>query len=78
VPGRFVIVGASAAGLTAAEVLRPAPCGHRWQAGSGLLLGNGVECDDRCLAGPRVWAAGEVASWPTRTSVAPGCGWSTG
>ena len=35
-----------------------------WLAGSGLTLGNGVECDDRCQAGPGIWAAGDVASWP--------------
>jgi NADPH-dependent 2,4-dienoyl-CoA reductase/sulfur reductase-like enzyme len=35
-----------------------------WLAGSGLPLGNGVECDARCQAGPGVYAAGDVASWP--------------
>jgi NADPH-dependent 2,4-dienoyl-CoA reductase/sulfur reductase-like enzyme len=35
-----------------------------WLAGSGLPLGNGIECDDRCQAGPGVYAAGDVASWP--------------
>jgi NADPH-dependent 2,4-dienoyl-CoA reductase/sulfur reductase-like enzyme len=35
-----------------------------WLAGSGLPLGNGVECDGRCLAGPGIYAAGDVASWP--------------
>lgn len=34
-----------------------------WLAGSGLPLGDGVECDARCQAGPGVWAAGDVASW---------------
>jgi NADPH-dependent 2,4-dienoyl-CoA reductase/sulfur reductase-like enzyme len=35
-----------------------------WLAGSGLTLGNGIECDDRCQAAPGIWAAGDVASWP--------------
>jgi NADPH-dependent 2,4-dienoyl-CoA reductase/sulfur reductase-like enzyme len=32
--------------------------------GSGLPLGNGVECDEFCRAAPGVYAAGDVASWP--------------
>jgi NADPH-dependent 2,4-dienoyl-CoA reductase/sulfur reductase-like enzyme len=35
-----------------------------WLAGSGLPVGNGVECDDRCQAAPGIYAAGDVASWP--------------
>jgi len=35
-----------------------------WLAGSGVPVGNGVECDATCNAGPGVWAAGDVASWP--------------
>jgi NADPH-dependent 2,4-dienoyl-CoA reductase/sulfur reductase-like enzyme len=35
-----------------------------WLAGSGLPLGNGIECDARCQAGPGIYAAGDVASWP--------------
>jgi NADPH-dependent 2,4-dienoyl-CoA reductase/sulfur reductase-like enzyme len=35
-----------------------------WLAGSGLPLGDGVACDDRCQAGPGIYAAGDVASWP--------------
>jgi 3-phenylpropionate/trans-cinnamate dioxygenase ferredoxin reductase component len=35
-----------------------------WLADSGLSISNGVECDDRCLAGPEIYAAGDVASWP--------------
>jgi NADPH-dependent 2,4-dienoyl-CoA reductase/sulfur reductase-like enzyme len=35
-----------------------------WLSGSGLPLGNGVECDARCQAGPGIYAAGDVASWP--------------
>ena len=35
-----------------------------WLAGSGLSVGNGVECDSRCQAGPGIYAAGDVASWP--------------
>jgi NADPH-dependent 2,4-dienoyl-CoA reductase/sulfur reductase-like enzyme len=34
-----------------------------WLAGSGLPLGNGVECDARCQAAPGVYAAGDVACW---------------
>jgi len=34
-----------------------------WLAGSGLPLGDGVECDDRCRAAPGIYAAGDVASW---------------
>nr|BFD87974.1 FAD-dependent oxidoreductase [Streptomyces sp. Xyl84] len=35
-----------------------------WLAGSGLPLGDGVECDSTLYAGHDVWAAGDVASWP--------------
>ena len=34
-----------------------------WLEGSGLSLGNGVECDALCQAAPGVVAAGDVASW---------------
>jgi NADPH-dependent 2,4-dienoyl-CoA reductase/sulfur reductase-like enzyme len=34
-----------------------------WLAGSGLSLGDGVECDQYCVAAPGVVAAGDVASW---------------
>ena len=34
-----------------------------WLATSGLGLGDGVECDEYCRAAPRVYAAGDVASW---------------
>lgn len=34
-----------------------------WLAGSGLPLGDGVECDAHCLAAPGIYAAGDVASW---------------
>jgi NADPH-dependent 2,4-dienoyl-CoA reductase/sulfur reductase-like enzyme len=34
-----------------------------WLADSGLPLGNGIECDDRCQAAPGIYAAGDVASW---------------
>ncbi|AXB47435.1 NAD(P)/FAD-dependent oxidoreductase [Amycolatopsis albispora] len=34
-----------------------------WLAGSGLTLGDGIECDARCSAAPGVYAAGDVASW---------------
>ena len=36
-----------------------------WLAGSGLSLGNGVECDSYLRAAPGVYAAGDVASWPS-------------
>ncbi|WP_152365923.1 NAD(P)/FAD-dependent oxidoreductase [Microlunatus speluncae] len=35
-----------------------------WLAGSGLELSAGVVCDDRLLAAPDVYAAGDVAAWP--------------
>jgi NADPH-dependent 2,4-dienoyl-CoA reductase/sulfur reductase-like enzyme len=34
-----------------------------WLAGSGLTIGDGVECDQYCVAAPGVVAAGDVASW---------------
>ncbi|MBA9005373.1 NADPH-dependent 2,4-dienoyl-CoA reductase/sulfur reductase-like enzyme [Actinomadura cellulosilytica] len=34
-----------------------------WLGGSGLPLGDGVECDEFCRAAPGVYAAGDVASW---------------
>ncbi|GAC1597879.1 MAG: FAD-dependent oxidoreductase [Acidimicrobiales bacterium] len=34
-----------------------------WLDGSGLTLGDGVVCDDRCRAAPGVVAAGDVARW---------------
>lgn len=37
-----------------------------WLDGSGLTLGNGVVCDEACLAAPGVVAAGDVARWPSR------------
>lgn len=39
-----------------------------WLDGSGLLLRNGLACDERCrvVGGDgHVWAAGDVASWPS-------------
>ncbi|MGW7422832.1 NAD(P)/FAD-dependent oxidoreductase [Streptomyces sp. NPDC054813] len=35
-----------------------------WLEGSGLRLGDGVECDAHCQAAPGIYAAGDVASWP--------------
>ncbi|WP_405688590.1 MULTISPECIES: NAD(P)/FAD-dependent oxidoreductase [unclassified Streptomyces] len=35
-----------------------------WLDGSGITVGNGVECDATLYAGSGVWAAGDVASWP--------------
>jgi NADPH-dependent 2,4-dienoyl-CoA reductase/sulfur reductase-like enzyme len=37
--------------------------GTDWLRGSGLRLGDGVECDEYCRAAPGVYAAGDVASW---------------
>ena len=37
-----------------------------WLEGSGLEIDNGVVCDETCLAGPGVVAAGDVARWPNR------------
>ncbi|MFG1700670.1 NAD(P)/FAD-dependent oxidoreductase [Nonomuraea sp. NPDC049309] len=34
-----------------------------WLEGSGLRLGDGVECDARCRAADGVYAVGDVASW---------------
>jgi len=34
-----------------------------WLTGSGLALGDGVECDQYCRAAPGIYAAGDVASW---------------
>jgi NADPH-dependent 2,4-dienoyl-CoA reductase/sulfur reductase-like enzyme len=34
-----------------------------WLDGSGIELRDGVVCDERCQAGPGVWAAGDVARW---------------
>ncbi|WP_308409409.1 NAD(P)/FAD-dependent oxidoreductase [Streptomyces pinistramenti] len=35
----------------------------RWLTGSGLRLGDGVECDALCQAAPGIYAAGDIASW---------------
>jgi NADPH-dependent 2,4-dienoyl-CoA reductase/sulfur reductase-like enzyme len=57
--------------LTTGEVL-PADCvlvaigavpATEWLRDSGLLLGDGVECDEFCRAAPGIYAAGDVASW---------------
>ncbi|MFD0901944.1 NAD(P)/FAD-dependent oxidoreductase [Actinomadura sediminis] len=34
-----------------------------WLRGSGVPLGDGVECDEHCRAAPGIYAAGDVASW---------------
>lgn len=34
-----------------------------WLRGSGLPLGDGVECDEHCRAAPGIYGAGDVASW---------------
>lgn len=38
-----------------------------WLAGSGLSLGDGIECDSRNRAAPDVYAVGDVARWHHRT-----------
>jgi NADPH-dependent 2,4-dienoyl-CoA reductase/sulfur reductase-like enzyme len=35
-----------------------------WLEGSGLMLDNGVVCDETCLAAPGVVACGDIARWP--------------
>lgn len=35
-----------------------------WLSGSDVPVGSGVECAATCAAGPGIWAAGDVASWP--------------
>ena len=39
------------------------PCTD-WLAGSGLVIDNGVVCDETCLAAPGAYAIGDVARWP--------------
>ncbi|MGP4006991.1 NAD(P)/FAD-dependent oxidoreductase [Streptomyces sp. 4N124] len=34
-----------------------------WLAGSGLIVGDGVVCNEYCEAAPNVFAAGDVARW---------------
>ncbi|MEE3849674.1 FAD/NAD(P)-binding oxidoreductase [Gordonia sp. LSe1-13] len=34
-----------------------------WLFGTGIGLGNGIECDAYSQAAPRVWGVGDVASW---------------
>ncbi|MEV5843523.1 FAD/NAD(P)-binding oxidoreductase [Streptomyces sp. NPDC051985] len=36
-----------------------------WLDGSGLDLSDGIRCDRYCRAAPGVYAAGDVASWPS-------------
>jgi NADPH-dependent 2,4-dienoyl-CoA reductase/sulfur reductase-like enzyme len=37
----------------------------RWLSSSGVALGDGIRCDEYCQAAPGVYAAGDVASWPS-------------
>lgn len=55
--GRALDAGAVVVGIGA----RP---NVEWLSGSGVPVGNGVECDATLYAGRGVWAAGDVASWP--------------
>jgi 3-phenylpropionate/trans-cinnamate dioxygenase ferredoxin reductase subunit len=55
--GRVVPADAVLAGVGA----RP---NTEWLAGSGVPVGDGVDCDVCLYAGDDVWAAGDVASWP--------------
>ncbi|MGW0808927.1 NAD(P)/FAD-dependent oxidoreductase [Nonomuraea sp. NPDC002799] len=55
--GRTIEAGAVLVGIGA----RP---NIEWLAGSGIPVGDGVECDATLHAGGNVWAAGDVASWP--------------
>ncbi|TMR25344.1 NAD(P)/FAD-dependent oxidoreductase [Nonomuraea turkmeniaca] len=38
-----------------------------WLEGSGLTVGDGVECDSRCRAADGVYAVGDLASWHHET-----------
>lgn len=55
--GRTIRAGAVLVGIGALP-------NTEWLAGSGIPVGNGVECDATLRAGHGVWAAGDVASWP--------------
>ncbi|MFI1794522.1 NAD(P)/FAD-dependent oxidoreductase [Streptomyces olivaceoviridis] len=59
--GRVVPADAVLAGVGA----RP---NTEWLAGSGVPVGDGVDCDVCLYAGDDVWAAGDVASWPDAVS----------
>lgn len=37
-----------------------------WLEDSGLVIDNGVICDETCQAGPDIVAAGDVARWPNK------------
>lgn len=37
-----------------------------WLEDSGLVIDNGVVCDETCLAAPGIVACGDVARWPNR------------
>jgi 3-phenylpropionate/trans-cinnamate dioxygenase ferredoxin reductase component len=55
----------SGAVLEADAVLAAIGCSPRldWLSGSGIIVSDGVLCDEFCQAGPDVWAAGDVARW---------------
>nr|WP_123469783.1 FAD-dependent oxidoreductase [Streptomyces sp. CEV 2-1] len=55
--GRTVAAAAVLVGIGA----RP---NTEWLTGSGVPVGDGVECDATLYAGSGVWAAGDVACWP--------------
>lgn len=37
-----------------------------WLDGSGLVIDNGIVCDETCLAAPGIVACGDIARWPNR------------
>jgi NADPH-dependent 2,4-dienoyl-CoA reductase/sulfur reductase-like enzyme len=53
IPAELVVVGIGAS-----------PATH-WLTGSELTLDDGVVCDETLRAAPGVWAAGDVARWPS-------------
>ncbi len=52
IPAELVVVGIGVAPVTG------------WLEGSGLVLDDGVVCDETCLAAAGIVAAGDVARWP--------------
>jgi NADPH-dependent 2,4-dienoyl-CoA reductase/sulfur reductase-like enzyme len=64
--GRVTAVELSDGGAVSADcvlVAIGATPATEWLSGSGLALGDGVECDEYCRATAGIYAAGDVASW---------------